>query len=466
MHYKKIWGGLVVGCGLLIGGYLVGVQHYQTHFLPQTVILKTNIGKKTVAQADQMLRQRQDKRQVTLTDQQHTVAKVAATQLGLTTDFKPALQKLKQQQNSWAWPLKIGAASAATTTVAQVINTKQLQAYCQQLVAQQNPQRVAPTNDGLTFEQQKVKVIHRNHGNQLSATALQKNIQQQLLNGGQQLSLDHSYQQPEFGVGTPKFTALQTKMQGLVSDKHTVQIGSQKVTLTPAQLTQMVQINQHKMTVDHYAVTALVQTLSANYDKADWHQFHATNDGEVKVYGGLYGRRINQTKAVKQLSAAIANGKGFNQKAELTNHGNTVADQHAIGNTYVEVDLQHQHEYYYQDGKLVLQSAIVSGDPTTGGTTPAGVYYVRSKQQGAVLRGQNNDGSAYASPVAYWMPIDDTGVGLHDSPWQPTYGGSWYMGHGSHGCINNPPSFMARLYPRLKVGTPVVIYDKTQAKQI
>jgi hypothetical protein len=468
MHYKKIWGGIAVGCGLLIGGYLVGVYHYQTHFLPQTVVLKTNIGKQSIDQAAKLLDQKQADRQVTLTDQKQTVAKATAAQLGLTTNLKPALQQVKQKQNSWAWPFELGAASAATTNVAHVINDQQLKAYCQQLAAKENPQRTAATDDAVTFDQNgKVVVTHNNHGNQISATALEKNLRQQLLDGGQQFSLANSYQKPDFGVGTPKFDALKARMEGLVNDKHVVQIGNKKVKLTAEQLLKTVQLTDHNMVATHYGVATLAQTLSANYDQSGtWHKFHSTNDGEVKVYGGLYGEHLNQTKTVKQLSAAITKGKAFTQKVSMTDSGKHVAGKHNIGSTYVEVDLKQQKEYYYQDGQLVMHSDIVSGDPTTGGTTPAGVYYIRSKQQGAVLRGQNTDGSAYASPVNYWMPIDDTGVGLHDSSWQPTYGGTWYIGHGSHGCINNPPSFIAQLYPKLKVGTPVVIYDKAQAKQI
>jgi lipoprotein-anchoring transpeptidase ErfK/SrfK len=468
MHYKKIWGGLAVGCGLLIGGYLVGVYHYQTHFLPQTVVLKTNIGQKSIAQAAKLLAQGQDQRQLTLTDQKQTVAKATAAQLGLTTNFKPALQQLKHKQNSWAWPFKLSTASAATAKVANVINDQQLQAYCQQLAAKENPNRTVATDDAVTFDQTgKVVVTHNNQGNQISATALAKNLRQQLLDGGQQVALADSYEKPDFGVGTPKFDALKTRMEALVNDQHVVQIGTKKVKLTADQLLQTVQLTDHDMVATHYGVATLVQTLSANYNQSGtWHKFHSTHDGEVKVYGGLYGEHVDQTKTVKQLQTAIANGKGFTQKAAMTSSGTHVTGVHSIGNTYVEVDLKQQKEYYYRNGKLVLHSDIVSGDPTTGGTTPAGVYYIRSKQQGAVLRGQNNDGSAYASPVNYWMPIDDTGVGLHDSSWQPTYGGTWYIGHGSHGCINNPPSFIAKLYPKLKVGTPVVIYDKAQAKQL
>ena len=55
------------------------------------------------------------------------------------------------------------------------------------------------------------------------------------------------------------------------------------------------------------------------------------------------------------------------------------------------------------------------------------------------------------------MPIDNTGVGLHDSPWQPKYGGDWYLAHGSHGCVNTPPKTMAKLFDLVAIGTPVIV---------
>jgi lipoprotein-anchoring transpeptidase ErfK/SrfK len=110
-------------------------------------------------------------------------------------------------------------------------------------------------------------------------------------------------------------------------------------------------------------------------------------------------------------------------------------------------------EYYYKDGKLAMSSAVVTGNPNKGKETPSGVFYIWSKQRNATLRGAN-----YATKVSYWMPVDDTGVGLHDSPWQPQYGGSWYLTHGSHGCVNNPPAFAAQLYNAVSVGTPVIIF--------
>ncbi len=105
-----------------------------------------------------------------------------------------------------------------------------------------------------------------------------------------------------------------------------------------------------------------------------------------------------------------------------------------------------------------MDSPIVTGKPTNGDATPTGVFFVWKKQRNAVLKGKSDDGSSYSSPVSYWMPINYDGVGLHDSPWQPTYGGDWYKEHGSHGCVNNPPDFIAKLYPQVALNTPVVIY--------
>lgn len=112
--------------------------------------------------------------------------------------------------------------------------------------------------------------------------------------------------------------------------------------------------------------------------------------------------------------------------------------------------------WVYVNGAEQISTDVVTGKPNQA--TPSGAFFVWSKQRDATLRGLNDDGSKYASPVSYWMPIDYTGVGLHDSPWQPKYGGDWYEENGSHGCVNTPPTVMAKLYCLVPAGTPVVVY--------
>ena len=62
------------------------------------------------------------------------------------------------------------------------------------------------------------------------------------------------------------------------------------------------------------------------------------------------------------------------------------------------------------------------------------------------------------SYVTYWMPFIGGGWGLHDADWRSSFGGSIYKGNGSHGCVNLPPSVAKKMYAKMEVGTPVIVY--------
>jgi len=130
----------------------------------------------------------------------------------------------------------------------------------------------------------------------------------------------------------------------------------------------------------------------------------------------------------------------FNAKSELKG-------------TYIELDISNQHLYYYQNGKVVIETAIVSGSMYGGHGTPAGLFHVYDKQRDKVLTGDD-----YECPVAYWMRLTDTGVGIHDAWWQYEFGGDIYKESGSHGCINCPPYIAQQLYEVVKEQTPVLVY--------
>ncbi|MBO4457019.1 MAG: L,D-transpeptidase [Butyrivibrio sp.] len=130
----------------------------------------------------------------------------------------------------------------------------------------------------------------------------------------------------------------------------------------------------------------------------------------------------------------------FNAKSELKG-------------TYIELDISNQHLYYYKDGKVYIDTEIVSGTMVGGHGTPAGLFHVYDKQRNKVLKGED-----YACPVKYWMRLTDTGVGIHDAWWQPAFGGDIYKEDGSHGCINCPPYIAEELYEVVSEKTPVIVY--------
>ncbi len=138
------------------------------------------------------------------------------------------------------------------------------------------------------------------------------------------------------------------------------------------------------------------------------------------------------------------------------------ADMHEgndVGSTYAEVDLSNQMMYFVQNGQVVLQSGIVTGNPNKGNGTPQGVYSLAYKALDQVLRGTKKpDGTyEYETPVKFWMPFNG-GIGFHDATWQSSFGGSRYQTNGSHGCVNLPYDVAAQLYNLITAGTPVVCH--------
>ena len=123
--------------------------------------------------------------------------------------------------------------------------------------------------------------------------------------------------------------------------------------------------------------------------------------------------------------------------------------------TYIEVSIPEQHLWYYEDGKVVLDADVVTGNVAAGKQTPTGLNYIRGHLRQIYLMGTHF--------VEYWMSITVGGMyGFHDADhWrQPEeYGGDTYMGNGSGGCVNVPVEKMAKLYEMVADLTPVVIYD-------
>ena len=105
-----------------------------------------------------------------------------------------------------------------------------------------------------------------------------------------------------------------------------------------------------------------------------------------------------------------------------------------------------------RNGKVEIETPIVTGNMMRRRATPEGVYYVYAKQKNRILRGPG-----YASHVNYWMPVKG-GVGIHDALWRDEFGGEIYKKDGSHGCINLPLEAAEKLYGMIEVGVPVVMY--------
>lgn len=204
--------------------------------------------------------------------------------------------------------------------------------------------------------------------------------------------------------------------------------------------------------LDETMIAEYVAYLAATYNTVGIErEFQATRGDIVTVPGGSYGNELDEDAEYEFLLDAFLNKKGGVRIPEyITEAQEKGADD--IGNTYIEVDMGNQHMYYYENGKLMLDTPVVTGNTSRRRGTPSKVCYVYFKQKNRVLRGAD-----YATPVKYWMAVDGH-IGIHDASWRKEFGGEIYKTNGSHGCINTPSDVMAELYDMVEVGTPVILF--------
>ena len=181
-------------------------------------------------------------------------------------------------------------------------------------------------------------------------------------------------------------------------------------------------------------------------------EFTSIAGNHVTVEGGTYGWKIDQEAEVSKLIGQIKKGKQEKREPEYE-HIAKSRKEFDIGDTYVEVNLSAQHMWFYKDGKTLVSTPVVTGDVSKGRGTPTGVYYILYKTTDYTLTGQG-----YESKVDYWLPFTQMGVGIHDSSWRNSYGGSIYTYDGSHGCVNTPKDAVETIYNNIQSTYPVVVH--------
>lgn len=204
--------------------------------------------------------------------------------------------------------------------------------------------------------------------------------------------------------------------------------------------------------LDETMIAEYVAYLSATYNTVGRERkFKATRGDVVTVSGGGYGNELDEKAEYEFLLKAFHDKECGIRIPQYTSEAWEKGSDD-IGDTYIEVDMGNQHMYYYADGKLVIDTPIVTGNTSRRWGTPSKVCFVYFKQKDRVLRGAN-----YATPVKYWMAVDGH-IGIHDATWRKEFGGEIYKTNGSHGCINTPLEIMTELYDLVELGTPVIMF--------
>lgn len=445
--------------GIVVLYFFVSL-HYQNVFLPHTTYSGVNISGKTPEAANRLLKQRLAEQRYKITEHDKTIATFTGKDLNIRHNYASQLKALQASQNPWAWSITVFAANTSETdtvdTTKLKLNGTKVQKLYEDILSKTKNDRTATKNATLTKKDGQFTITKEVYGNVIDEAKLKKVIIQSIDTGQTTIDLKQAYQTPTVLSTDAILKQDLNTLKTIQNETITYKIFGDTVKVPNKEIYTWLTYQDGKIQTDNDAVGRYVQSLSSKYSTINKsRKFKTTGGSTVTVPAGTYGWSIKANSETTALAKEVLKAKDFT-RTPLTQGFNYNSNGTDIGDTYVEVSKSAQHMWVYKNGELIISTDVVTGKP--GQDTPSGTFVVWNKVRNTSLKGTNDDGSEYDSPVSYWMPIDYTGVGLHDSSWQPTYGGSWYLEHGSHGCVNTPPSVMSRVYANIDVNTPVLVY--------
>ena len=456
--------GLIIGsvtAVLALGvGYSAGVGYYAEKFQPNTKFGSLDISNLTLAEAESKIGNDLNKKEVTLLENGKEVGKFTLEQAGVEVNAQEVLKKAYDSQDPMQWVAGFFNSTEYNNVLLNNVAfndaslTKTLDSF-----GLNNTNRTAAVDAKIDYANDKgYYVVPEQAGNQLDLAKMKDLIISQIQSGNTNIELNTAYAEPKVKSDDPKITQVMDQINKVADAKVTLTIAGKEETITREQIMSWMGFDDsNNVTLDPAKVQEYVKTLNEKYATFNkTRKFQSTLQGTVDVQPGTLGWSIDSEAEAAQLIADITKGGTTKRDPNVVGvgYGSNGDD---IGNSYVEVDVANQMMYIYKNGQQVLSTPIVTGHPGTN--TIVGAYSAWNKEENATLKGYNpRTNKEYAQPVAYWIPFDTTGQGIHDASWQSSFGGDAYLNSGSLGCINTPPGMMGEVFANVELGMPVIVF--------
>ena len=452
----SIFAALLVMFGLYIGLAI----YYSDGFSYGTYINGIYCTGKSISQVSEELND-SFKERVAIVDAGDKTYSIDLDKIGYSYDFERPLKAYLDNQNSYLWIMNLSSAKSG-----QILNPygEYDEALLKNEVDSMKLEKLSePHSVLLSLSEDAGYVLHDGKIRIADTDASYKYIADSLKNGQMAIVLDDScYTSIPYSESEKLLIDLYNSVSEFQNRDYSYDFGDERVRLSQYTLASMLTVDEDGypqiqrdgdgIILDEENVEQSLEKAFVPFETYNNHDF-VTHDGtKIHLDSGTWGNKVNLSAEVKYFTDEVKNGTdAFEREPEYSvlKGGSGSED---IGNTYIEVDIDNQHMYYFENGSLKLETDVVTGKLSTKQGTPRGVYYIYSKKSPAVLKGPG-----YAEHVKFWMPIYK-GIGIHDSSWRVDYGGDIYKSGGSHGCINTPKDKVGELYEYVEVGTPVIVY--------
>lgn len=461
-----------IAAGMLLaaaGTVYAGITYYYSDkFFEGTTINGIDVSGKTAFEVEQSLAQKVETYSIQIAARNLEPQNISGSQIGYKYVSDGEVLKLLRQQKPYEWVRCFWEKNNYTVEENSTFDREKLKSQVKELECAKEENQVAPEDAYVAFAESRFEIVPETEGTQLEMRHAYNTLVQAVSESRDSIDFSQTpevYKKASVTQDNPELIAARDACNNFTKASITYTFGEETVTLDGSTIKNWLSFDEKGQFIRDDAtfqqhILDYVAQLAADYDTVGTdREFYTTSGRTVYVYGSAYGWKIDQAAEAAQLTQEIQSGTQTTREPVYSMRARSYG-RNDIGNTYIEVDLSGQHMYYYQDGAVIFESDIVSGDMThEDRITPPGIFTLYYKKSPDVLRGpMKPDGKyEYEVEVSYWMPFNG-GIGFHDAGWQPYFGGDRFYGGGSHGCINLPPSSAAVLYDLIQYDVPIVCF--------
>lgn len=449
---KKILIGCISGACvfifLLIAFFISSKEYFSGAFAPHAIVSNTDVSAMTVEEAVQKMNAAEGFTVSLLKEKQEYTIDISDA---VSREFEQEqVQNSKEEISFFDYLFHRDVVLSLKPNEVQIDEEKLLE-----LLQKQLPEATEFTADA--YFDKNLELVKEVQGDDVNMQELLAAMKQDISEGNEiRYELSDYYNKPNVMSGDKKIISQAKEIEAYRNMKITFTFGEDTEVIDGDMISKHLSYKKGELKLGKKWVSSYVRELAKKYNTyGKTRKFKTTKDGTVKIQGGIMGWWINEDETVKKINKLLKKKKSSTLEPVYRN----VAAQHGkddIGNTYVEISIARQHLWFYKDGKLKMESKVVTGLPTRERRTVTGVHRIYGKQKDRYLGTIAVQG--YRSHVNYWMPFNWDGQGLHDATWRSKFGGNLYLRGGSHGCVNMPLNNAARLYDYVSIGTPVVVY--------
>lgn len=426
---------------ILLGIYIIVSIFFSIMTYPNAKINGDNLGVRKISEIKNIF----DEQTTTIIGRDNKTVTLNNSQSGLK---QVALENQTYVQHGFLWPIELIKGIETNVKVKKTVDSEKLKDTIKKSELFKNIKE--PKNAQLIFENKKATIKPEELGNKLDLDKVCESVIKGFNEHKDEITLSSEYINPK--VTKKSLEPSQKELENIAKASITLKLPngeSQKIEDNSIFLDENYKFEDKKVRIFVDELKEKFEVIGKDFD------FTTHNGKSIKVKAKVFGNEINKKQTVALITDALKNGKTIDSDLVYSRRSR---NNGILGKSYIEISLGAQHLWYYRDGKLVLDTPVVTGDPSINHDTPTGLFEIWSKETDRFLRGNNPDGTKYKVHVDYWMQIDYTGVGIHDTKARAAYGGQVFNGAGSHGCINTPIKPVRTIFNTAENGMPVIIY--------